>query len=149
VTLVYCGQTVGWIKMKLRTRVGLVPGHILLNGDPAPPPVKGHRPPIFGPCLLWPNGWMDEDATWYESRPQPRPHCVKCGPSSPRERGIAAPPLFRPMSIVATVAHLSCWWALVLFYFNMKPCLKLNKNVLAATTILFHFISFRRGSMLK
>jgi len=37
-TLVCCGQTVGWIKMKLGTAVGLVPGHIVLDGDPAPPP---------------------------------------------------------------------------------------------------------------
>jgi len=21
-------------------------------------------PPAFGPCLLWPNDWMDQDATW-------------------------------------------------------------------------------------
>ena len=27
VTLVYCGQTVGWIKMKLGMRIGLDPGH--------------------------------------------------------------------------------------------------------------------------
>jgi len=39
--------------------------------------------PTFGPCLLWPNGWMDQDVTWYEGRPQPRPHCVKLVPSSP------------------------------------------------------------------
>jgi len=26
-TLVHCGQTVGWIKMKLGMQVGLVPGH--------------------------------------------------------------------------------------------------------------------------
>ena len=38
VTLVYCGQTVGWIKMKLYTEVGLSPGHIVLDGDPAPLP---------------------------------------------------------------------------------------------------------------
>jgi len=37
VTLVYCGQTVGWIKMKLGVQVGLGPGHIVLDGDPAPP----------------------------------------------------------------------------------------------------------------
>jgi len=36
VTLVYCGQTVGWIKMKLCMKVGLGPGHIVLDGDPAP-----------------------------------------------------------------------------------------------------------------
>jgi len=37
VTLVYCGQTVGRIKGKLHTRVGLGPGYIMLNVDPAPP----------------------------------------------------------------------------------------------------------------
>jgi len=26
-------------------------------------------------CLLWPNGWMDQDATWYRGRPQARRHC--------------------------------------------------------------------------
>jgi len=61
VTLVYCGQMVGWIKMKLGVEVGLSPGHIVLDGDPAPP--KGAQPPIFGPYLLRPNGWMDQDAT--------------------------------------------------------------------------------------
>jgi len=43
VTLVYCGQTVGRIKMKLGVRVGLGPGHIVLNGDPGPPKM-GHSP---------------------------------------------------------------------------------------------------------
>ena len=32
-TLVYCGHTVGWIKMPLGMEVGLVPGHIVLDGD--------------------------------------------------------------------------------------------------------------------
>jgi len=128
VTLVHCGQTVGWIKMKLGMQVGLGPGHIVLDGDPATPPLKGHSPqfsayvccgyvycgqtagwikmllgtevnvssgnvvldgsqlspkrgtappPVFGSCLLWSNSWMDEDATWYGSRPRPRPHCVR------------------------------------------------------------------------
>jgi len=35
VTLVCYGQTVGWIKMKLGMEVGLDPGHIVLDGDPA------------------------------------------------------------------------------------------------------------------
>jgi len=57
VTLVYCGQTVKWIKMKLGTQVGLVPDHIVLDGTQLP---KGAQPPpIFGPYLLWPNGWID------------------------------------------------------------------------------------------
>jgi len=37
VTLVCCGQTVGWMKMPLGTEVGLGPGDIVLEGDPAPP----------------------------------------------------------------------------------------------------------------
>jgi len=43
VTLVYCGQTVGWIKMTLRTEVGMGPGHTVFDGDPAILP-KGHSP---------------------------------------------------------------------------------------------------------
>ena len=75
-TLVYCGQTVGRIKMKL--------GHIVLVGDRAPPPPKGHSPhPIFGPYLLRPNACMDQDATWYGARTQPMQLCVKGGPSPP------------------------------------------------------------------
>jgi len=66
VTLEYCCQTVGWIKIKLGTEVGLGPVHIVLNGDLHPPPQKkrkGAQPTIFGPCLLWPNGCVDQDAT--------------------------------------------------------------------------------------
>jgi len=48
--------------MKLRMQVGFGPGHIVLDGDPAPSPKKGHSPSIFGPHLLWPfvqmAGWI-------------------------------------------------------------------------------------------
>jgi len=47
VQLVYCGQTVGWIKMTLGMQVGLGPGHIVFDGDPAPPPPKGEAVPQF------------------------------------------------------------------------------------------------------
>jgi len=101
--------------MPLGTEVGLSSDDIVLNGDPAPPKT-GHSLPIFGPYLLWPNHWMHQNTTWYGGRPQARRHCVRRGPSSypaPRERGTAAPS-FRPVSIVDTVVHLSCCWALVL-----------------------------------
>jgi len=49
----------GWMKTSLGTEVDLVPGHIVLDGVPAP------------------------------------------------AKGAQQPPYFRPMSIVATVAHLS------------------------------------------
>jgi len=50
-----CVQTAGWIKMPLGMKVGLGSGSIVLHGDPDPL-AKGAQPPIFGPCLLWPNG---------------------------------------------------------------------------------------------
>jgi len=40
---IFCGQRAGWIKMPLGKKVGLVPGHIMLHGDPAPP--KRVQPP--------------------------------------------------------------------------------------------------------
>jgi len=46
VTLVYCGQTVAWIKMSLGMEVGISLGHIVLDGDQArPSPGKGGRKP--------------------------------------------------------------------------------------------------------
>jgi len=85
VMFVHCGHTVERIKMKLGVQVGLSPGHIVLDGDPASPHPKGPSPhPIFGPYLLRPNGYMDQYATWYGARPQPRGLCVRWGPSPPK-----------------------------------------------------------------
>ena len=39
---VYCGQTAGWIKMPLETKVGLRPGDSVLDGDPAPPQLSAN-----------------------------------------------------------------------------------------------------------
>ena len=85
VTFVHCGQTVGRIKTKLGKQVGLIPGHMVLDGDPAPLPKKGAEPlsPIFDPCPLWPNGWMDQDGIWHGDGPWSRPR-ARWGPSSPR-----------------------------------------------------------------
>ena len=51
--------------MPLGTEVGLGPDDIVLDGDPTAAPQKGGgaSSPIFGPCLFWPNGWMDQDGT--------------------------------------------------------------------------------------
>jgi len=50
--------------MPLGMEVGLIARDFVLDGDPAPSP-KGAEPPIFGPSLLWPNGWMDRDGIWH------------------------------------------------------------------------------------
>jgi len=44
---VCCGQKAGWIKMALGMEVGLGPGHIVLDEDPALLPTKGAEPPQF------------------------------------------------------------------------------------------------------
>ena len=65
--------------------IGLGTRHIAFDGDPAQPTERGTAAPTFaingrhiirGPCLLWPDGWMDQDATWYGGRPLPRLHYV-------------------------------------------------------------------------
>ena len=53
-------------------------------GPGTPLPKKEAEPsPIFGPCLLWPNCWMDQGGTWHGGRPWSRPHCARWGHSSP------------------------------------------------------------------
>jgi len=92
-----CGQMAGWINMPLGTQVGLDLSNIVLDGDPAASfNKKGQSVPVFGPCLLRPNGWMEKDATWYGSRPRPRPHCVRLEPATPRKGHNSPPPLFDP-----------------------------------------------------
>ena len=54
------------------------------------------RPMLLDHCLsclsicnvgvLWPNGWMDQVATWYGGRPQSRQHCVRWGPGCPKKQ---------------------------------------------------------------
>jgi len=58
--------------MPLGTEVGLGPGHIVLDGDPAPTPFeRAQQPPLFGRCLLWPNGFPPQLllSTCYQWRP--------------------------------------------------------------------------------
>ena len=53
---VCCGQTAAWIKMPLGMAYAT-----LCSMWTQLPVKKGrtHPHPIFGPCLLWPYGWMD------------------------------------------------------------------------------------------
>jgi len=44
---VCCGQTARWIKMPSGMQVGLSPGNIVLDGDPAPPWKGAQQPPTF------------------------------------------------------------------------------------------------------
>ena len=80
--------------MPLGTDVGLRLRNIVFDVDPAIPRKKGtSTPPNFGPCLLWPNGWMDEDAAWYGTEVDIGPgHIVLDGVPAPA-KGAQQPPL--------------------------------------------------------
>ena len=88
--------------MSLGMEVGLGPGHIVRRG---PVPQWG-APPVSSPCLLWPNAWIDQGATWWGG--------IDLGPGVIMLDGDATrppkghrPPNFRPMSILATRLPIS------------------------------------------
>jgi len=43
--------------------VGLGPGDIVLDGEPALPPIKGLSPSSFRPVSIVAKQWMDQDTT--------------------------------------------------------------------------------------
>jgi len=78
--------------MLLGTEVNLGLGDVVLDEVAAPP--QGVQPPVFGPCLLWPNVRVDEDVTWYRSRLGPG-HIVLYEDLAPPAKGAQQPaPLF-------------------------------------------------------
>ena len=91
----------GWIKMPLGNRPP--PRRLCVSWGPSSPPQKGGGadPALFGPCLLWPKGWMDQDGIWHGGGPWSRLHCARWGPISPPQKKAAEPPNFWPISIVA------------------------------------------------
>jgi len=65
--------------------------------DPSTLP-KGAQPPIFGPHPLRPNGYIDQDSTWYGGRPRPGATLCYGEPAPPpQKRGRSPHPHFRPM----------------------------------------------------
>ena len=108
VTLVHCGQTVERFKMKLGVRVGLGPGHIVLDGDPARLPTEVEPPPQFlahfycgetAGCIKMPRGM--------EVGLSPRGFVLDGEPDPSSQKGGGAPN-FRPTSIVAK--HETSGW---------------------------------------
>jgi len=100
------GHTVGWIKMKLGTEVGFGPGHIVLDGDPAPPngaqspnfqpmfvvsPQRGaQQPPLFGHVYCGQTGEWIKLPLDVEVGIGPGDTVLDGDPDSPMERGIVA-----------------------------------------------------------
>jgi len=95
--------------MPLGTDVGLVLRDVVFETSMWTQllPEKGHThpQPIFGQCLFWSNGWMDEDVAWYGN--DLGPGCIVLDGFPAPAKVAQQTPSFRLMSIVATVAHLS------------------------------------------
>ena len=66
---------------------------------------------------------MNEDATWYGSRPRPRPHCITRGPSSPRKGHSSPPFLAHVYDTEPVIQHLA--------NANCKPHLLYGSEVIA------------------
>jgi len=114
VTLVYCGQTVGRIMMKLGMQVGLGPGQIALDGDKALPPPKGGGVPQFSTyiCCGQMAAWI-KMPTGVEIGLGPGDFVLDRHPSPPPKKDGGAPckfSYFRPIFIVAKRRDGSRWY---------------------------------------
>jgi len=102
VTLVYCGQTVGWIKMPLGMEVGLGPVDIVLYGDPPPSPKRGRSHFLQFSAHVYcgqTTGWI-KMALGMEVGLGPG-HIALDGDPAPFPQKGARTTNFRPISIVA------------------------------------------------
>ena len=101
VTFVHCGQTVGPTKMKLGMQVRLGPGHIVLDGDRAPPPLKGHSRPQFSAhiCCSQMAAWI-KMSLGMEVGLGPGDFVLDGDSAPPPQIGVGTPN-FRPMFIAA------------------------------------------------
>jgi len=90
--------------MKLGMQVGLGPGHIVLDGNPVPPPPTGHSPQFSAHiCCGLMAAWI-KMSLGMEQGLGPGDFVLDGDPAPLPKRG-AEPPNFRPMSIVAKRLH--------------------------------------------
>jgi len=88
--------------MPLGMEVGLHPGDFVLHGNsaPPPPPKRGAQPhPSFVPCLLSPNGWMDQEFKMPLSTEvglSQGDFVLDGDPALPPKKGAQPPPVFGP-----------------------------------------------------
>jgi len=100
VTLVYCGQTVGWIEMPLDVEVGFSQGRIVLDGDPALSQKNGHNPQFSAHVCCGQTAGRIEMPLGRKVGLRPSGIVLDGDPAVPQKRGTAGP-TFRPMSVVA------------------------------------------------
>ena len=121
ITLVIVTKRLDGSKMPLDAEIGLSPGDIVLDRDPAPqhegnpalPHEKGHKSPLptFRPMS---NGWMhDQYTTLIGTEVDLCSGDIVFGTQFPHGKGHSSPPPHFSAYCSATVAHLSNWGAFV------------------------------------
>jgi len=72
---VYCSQTAGWIKLALGMKVDLGLRDIVLDGNPAPSPLKGYSPQFLAHVYCGQTGAVPLGrGSWIPNR-----HLTRCG----------------------------------------------------------------------
>jgi len=116
VSLVYCGQTVGWINKPVCTKTGLRPATLCYMGKQLPLPKWAEQHLTFRPLSIVAKRLGGSGCHLVRRyRPRPRPHCVGWGLRSTR-KGAQRSFTFRPMSIVAKRSPTSATAELLLRY---------------------------------
>jgi len=88
----WCIVLNSWMDQDATPSNALCPAHCVRWGPSSPN--KGYSSPLlFGPCVLWPCGCMNHDASWSEGRPRPRPRDVRWD-LAPSNKGAQQPPIF-------------------------------------------------------
>jgi len=93
-------------------RPRLPAGHILLDGTQLPLSPKGHSPPIFGPNLLLPNGWMHQMPLGREVARLGPSDIVLDGDTAPLPKKGTEPPISAHIFIVAERLQDGSRWQL-------------------------------------
>jgi len=114
VTLVHCGQTAGWIKMKLGMQVSIGPGRIVLDGTQLPRKM-GIAAPQFSSHV-----YCSLTAAWIKMKLGVEVglgsgHIVLDGDPPPPPKG-AQPPNFQPISVVAKRSPISAKLIMISLY---------------------------------
>jgi len=91
--------------MPLGMEVGLSPDDLVLDEDPARPPLKRGTPHLPTMSIVA-NGWMYQDATWYGGKASAQATLLDEDPDPPQKRS-TAPQLSAHVCRGQTVAHLS------------------------------------------
>jgi len=138
VMLVHCGQTVGWIKMKLGMQTGLDPGHIVRWGPSSPSP-KGAEPQFSahiccGQMAVWIKVPLGTEVGLGPG------DCVLWGPSLPQKKGHTHPTQF--------LAHVYCgqtagWIKMPLHLVRRQRCVRWGRSspLKGAQSPSFRFMS--------